>query len=476
MQKPNLQQAKKRSNKKVPVINDFVIDDKLLALGLHKKYFIKTYGCQMNEHDSEKIAAMLEKMQFQVASNMEEADVIILNSCSIRENAHNKVFGMIGQLKQLKEKKEDLILVLCGCMPQEEIVVNKILTKYEWLDIVFGTHNIINFPNLLAKCIDERKPQIEVFSKEGEIYESLPVKREYPHKAWVNIMFGCDKFCAYCIVPYTRGKQRSRTRQYILKEIKKLIAGGCWEVTLLGQNVNAYGKDLSENYYFADLLNDIGKLDIARVRFMTNHPWDLNDDIIKAMQQNDNIMPHIHLPLQSGSDRILQKMNRNYTKDEYIKLYFKLKEAIPNICISTDIIVGFPGEEAKDFSETLAVVNKCQFDYAFTFIFSKREGTPAAAMADKTLREEKEARLQKLNKYISAYTLNSNMQFKNTTVRVLVDGFSAKNKAVLTGYSENMKRVNFYGDEQLIGQIVPVKITEVKTWSLFGEIVSTKKG
>jgi len=468
VQKPDLKEAQKRSKKKPKIITDFIIDENLINLGLSKKYFVKTYGCQMNEHDSEKIKAMLEKMNYQATSNMEEADVIVLNSCSIRENAHNKVFGMIGQLKKLKDKNEDLILVLCGCMAQEEIVVAKILEKYYWLDIVFGTHNINNFPNLLGQKIFAKKQQIEVFSKEGEIYEGLPIKRKFPHKAWVNIMLGCDKFCAYCIVPYTRGKQRSRKRKYILNEIKDLIANGCQEITLLGQNVNAYGKDLADNYYFADLLNDIGKLNMPRVRFMTNHPWDFNDEIIFAIQKNKNIMPHIHLPLQSGSDQVLQKMNRGYCQEEYIALYFKLKKAIPNICISTDIIVGFPTESEEDFQETLKVVNKCQFDYAFTFIYSKRVGTPAAKLEDKIPLAEKEKRLQKLNKYISSYALESNQRFKSKEVKVLVDGFSEKNKQVLTGYSEHMKRVNFYGAEELIGRIVLVKITDVKTWSLFG--------
>ncbi len=474
MKKPSLENAKKRTNDKPLIIEGLNFSNEEKKIGVGKKYFIKTYGCQMNEHDSEKITAILEKMSFQETIMMEDADVIILNTCSIRENAHNKVFGKIGQLKNLKKKNPNLVLVLCGCMAQEEIVVDKILAKYDWLDLVFGTHNIVNLPTLLQKVYQEKKLQIEVFSKEGEIYEGLPIKREYKHKAWVNIMFGCNKFCTYCIVPYTRGKQRSRLSQNIIKEIEELIFAGCQEITLLGQNVNAYGKDLGDNYYFADLLNDVAKLPIKRIRFMTNHPWDFNDEIIKAIKKNQNIMPHIHLPLQSGSNEILKKMNRSYTKEEYIALYQKIKAAIPYIGITTDIIVGFPNESEAAFQETLEVVKECKFDFAFTFVYSPRVGTPAAQIIDKVDIGEKEKRLQKLNKYISTYALASNQKQKNLILGVLVDGYSEKNDKILTGYSENMKRVNFVGNEDLIGNVIDVKITEVKTWSLTGVIVAKK--
>lgn len=470
MNLPNLEMARKRTNKKVTVFDKFEIEEELKQLGQNKTYYIRTYGCQMNEHDTEKIKAILEEMSFLETEKMEKADLIILNTCAVRENAHNKVFGMIGRIKHLKKTNPKLIVGLCGCMAQEEIVVNEILNKFKWLDLVFGTHNIYDLPNILATSLSKNKVVINVLSKEGNIYENIPIKRESPSKAWVNIMYGCDKFCTYCIVPYTRGKQRSRRPEFIIKEVKKLMEQGYQEVTLLGQNVNAYGKDLDLDYYMEDLLNDVAKTNIKRIRFISNHPWDFTDQMIEVIKKNDNIMPYIHLPLQSGSNKILKLMGRRYTKEKYLELYNKIKETIPNVAITTDIIVGFPSETEEDFNETLDVVNQCQFDSAYTFIFSKRVGTPAAKMVDSVSLEIKRERLQILNTLVNKYSNLANQKYLNKEVLVLVEDINEKDQNKLFGYTETMKRVNFKGNKNIIGKIVKVKINKVKTWSLDGEI------
>ena len=467
MQKPCLKEAKVRTNSVVKT-RDYHIDDSLKTLGKNKKYFIRTYGCQMNEHDTENIKAILEDMSFTETDQMENADLILLNTCAIRENAHNKVFGMIGRIKHLKETKPNIIAGICGCMAQEEVVVDEILNKYNWLNLVFGTHNIDNLPNLLKKVYDGEK-QIEVYSIEGDITENMPAKRDSKYKAWVNIMYGCDKFCTYCIVPYTRGKQRSRTMNDIIKEVMDLKSQGYKEVTLLGQNVNAYGKDLDADYDMSDLLEAVAETGIERVRFITSHPWDFTDKMIDVIKNHDNVMPYIHLPLQSGSDRILKLMGRRYTKESYLELFNKLKE-IPNVSITTDIIVGFPGETREDFEETLDVVNTCKYDSAFTFIFSAREGTPAAKMKDDVSLKEKEERLHELNVLVNKYAKEANDKYLNKEVFVLLEGKSNKGDNLM-GYTETMKLVNVKASEEHLGQIVKVKITEVKTWSMDGVIV-----
>ena len=472
MKIPNLKDAKVRTrNKSITKENEYILNDNLRVLGKGKTYFVKTYGCQMNEHDSENIKAILEDMSFTEVDDMEKADLIILNTCAIRENAHNKVFGMLGRIKHLKESRPDIITGVCGCMVQEESVVEEIMTKYKWIDIVFGTHNIHNLPNILNTSLAKNKLEVEVLSIEGDVLENIPVKRENPYKAWVNIMYGCDKFCTYCIVPYTRGKQRSREPKYILEEVEKLVKDGYKEVTLLGQNVNAYGKDLEINYTMANLLEDVAKTGIERVRFVTSHPWDFNDDMINIIAKYDNIMPYIHLPLQSGSSRILKLMGRRYTKEEYLELYNKLRSKVPNCSITTDIIVGFPGETEEDFNETLDVVEKCKYDSAFTFIFSPRIGTPACRMLDETPKEVKEQRLYKLNDLVNKYAKEANDNYENKVVKVLLEGYSSKDKDMLMGYTETMKLVNVKADSKYIGQIVDVKITDVKTWSMDGIIV-----
>ena len=466
---PRLDEAKKRTKNLVKV-RKYKIDDDYKELGLGKTYYIKTYGCQMNVHDSENIKAILEEMSFKETLDMEKADLILLNTCAIRENAHNKVFGMIGRLKHMKENRPNIITGVCGCMAQEEVVVNEILDKYSFLDLVFGTHNIHELPEILNKAMHNKKIEVEVYSCEGDIIEDIPVKRDSKYKAFVNIMYGCDKFCTYCIVPYTRGKQRSRRFGDIIREVESLKDAGYKEVTLLGQNVNAYGKDLGLEFDMGDLLEEVAKTGIERIRFVTSHPWDFTDKMIEVISKYPNIMPYIHLPLQSGSDRILKLMGRRYTKKSYLELFNKIKETVPNASITTDIIVGFPGESEEDFEDTLDVVNICKYDSAFTFIFSPREGTPAAKMKDDTPLDVKEDRLHRLNELVNKYALEANLQYLGKVVPVLLENVSEKNSDMLAGYTDTMKLVNVKASKDMLGKIVDVKITDVKTWSMDGEI------
>ena len=470
MQLPDLKQARKRTNEKVELIR-FTEQEKYKNIVRDKYYFVKTYGCQMNEHDSENIKAMLEYMGYIESEKIERADLIILNTCSIRENANNKVFGMLGRIKHLKSFNKDLIVGITGCMTQEEVVTTKILEKYKWINFVVGTHKLDKICEEVYNSISGNKLDIIAPSIEGNIIEDLPVKRNNKYKAYINIQLGCDKFCTYCIVPYTRGKQRSRFPKDILNEVRLLKEQGYKEVILLGQNVNAYGKDLNTNYTLANLLEDVAKTGIERIRFITSHPWDFSDEMIHIIKKYPNVLNHIHLPVQSGNNDILKLMGRRYTKEEYINLYQKLKKEIPNISITTDIIVGFPGETNKQFEDTLSLVEECKFDLAYTFIFSKRVGTPAYNMKDEVTKEEKEERLQRLNELINKYALINNKKLINKEENVLVEGFSSKNSDLLMGYTETNKLVNFKGDSSLIGKIVKVKILDAKTWSLDGEYV-----
>lgn len=463
MRLPDLRCAQTRSDKKVEYLDVDIKRD--LSLFKDKTYFIKTYGCQMNVHDSELIKNLVEGIGFNETDTMEKADLVILNTCAIRENAHDKVFGFLGRCKHEKEKNPNKIICVCGCMAQEPVVCEEILDKHKYVDLVFGTHNMHELPNLLLNRTS--KTSIEVDSIEGNVYENLHYKRDSKIEAWVNIMYGCDKFCTYCIVPYTRGKQRSRKSEKILEEIQNLKNEGYKEVTLLGQNVNAYGKDLEGELSFAELLLKVSDIGIERIRFVTSHPWDFSDELIEAVKERDNIMPYIHLPLQSGSSRILKLMGRRYTKEEYLNLFFKIKDAIPNVAITTDIIVGFPGETDEDFASTLDVVDTCKFDSAFTFIFSKRVGTPAEKLQDAVTIEEKENRLKCLNERVNNYSLEANQKYVGKTVKVLVNGLSDKENK-LCGYTETMKLVNIEGDENLIGSIIDCEITEAKSFSLNG--------
>lgn len=472
MLKPNFKEAKKRNKEDIKILrNEYHVPKDAKNMGLNKRYFVKTYGCQMNEHDSEMISAILEDMGYTKANDYNDADLIILNTCAIRENAHNKTFGMLGRIKHLKQTKKDLLVGLAGCMSQEESVVDEIISKYKWMDFVFGTHNIHKLPEILKEHMRTKKLEVNVWSNEGNVIEGIPSKRDSKYKAWVNIMYGCDKFCTYCIVPYTRGKQRSRLPLDIIEEVKKLKLEGYKEVTLLGQNVNAYGKDFKDmDYKMENLLEDVAKTGIDRVRFVTSHPWDFTDSMIDVIAKYDNICNYIHLPVQSGSSRILKLMGRRYTKESYIELYNKIRNKVKNCSITTDIIVGFPGETKEDFEETLSLARECKFDSAFTFIYSPREGTPAAKMKDDVSLEEKEQRLHELNEVINKYALEANEKLVGQVVPVLIEGESQKDNSMVAGYTDTMKLVNVKADKSSIGKIIDVKITDAKTWSLDGEI------
>lgn len=467
---PDLKEAQKRSHHQTVIEKAlFAIPPHIQMIGQGKKYYLRTYGCQANERDSETLAGILESMQFTPCSEPSEADVILLNTCAIRKNAEDKVLGELGSLKRLKSDKPDLIFAVCGCMAQEEEIVTLLLEKYRHVQLIFGTHNIHRLPELLYEVMSEGKRVVEVLSKEGEVIENLPVRRFGKHKAWVNIMYGCDKFCTYCIVPYTRGKERSRAMEDILDEVRILKEEGYKEVTLLGQNVNSYGKDAGIAGGFASLLEETAKIGIERIRFTTSHPWDFTDEMIDVIARYDNIMPFIHLPVQSGDSEILKIMGRRYTREQYLTLFHKIKERMPNCAISTDIIVGFPNESEEQFENTLSLVDECQFDNAFTFIYSPREGTPAARMADNVSLEVKQHRLARLNERWNQYAKLKNDAYLGKTVRVLVDGASKKNDQIMSGYTETNKLVNFVAKDAKAGDIVTVKITGCKTFSLDGE-------
>jgi len=472
-QPPDIRKARKRYREDIEVHYDFSIPEQMKTFGVGKKFLIRTYGCQMNEHDSETMAGILMEMGYEATTVDEEADLIILNTCAIRENAENRVFGEIGHLKALKIENPELIIAVAGCMSQQETVVNRILEKHQQVDLIFGTHNIHRLPQLIQEAMFSKAQVVEVWSKEGDIYENLPKARQGRIKAWVNIMYGCDKFCTYCIVPMTRGKERSRRPEDIIQEVRHLAAQGYKEITLLGQNVNSYGKDFEDiDYLFGDLLNDMHKIDIPRVRFMTPHPRDFDDRAIEALAKGGNLLDHIHLPVQSGSNEILRRMNRKYTRESYLELVRKIREAIPNVTLTTDIIVGFPNETEEQFEETMSLVEEVGFESAYTFIYSPREGTPAAAMEDNVSMEVKKERLQRLNELVNKQAAESMKQYEGKVVKVLVEGESKRDPNVLSGYTEKNKVVNFKGPKSVIGQIVDVKITDAKTWSLDGEIVT----
>ncbi|MDY0023770.1 MAG: tRNA (N6-isopentenyl adenosine(37)-C2)-methylthiotransferase MiaB [Candidatus Izemoplasmatales bacterium] len=469
--KPSLKDARKRTKEETLTV-EYESMKNIKDIGKDKSYIIQTHGCQANEADTEVLRGLLEKQLFKPTDALEEADLVIINTCAIRENAENKVFGELGRLKSYKRINPNMIIAVCGCMPQEEAVVERILKKYPHVDLVFGTHNINKLTEYLNYVMIEKKPLIEVYSTEGEIVEHLPQARDHRFKAWVNIMFGCDEFCTYCIVPYTRGKERSRQKRYIIEEVKELIKNGYKEITLLGQNVNSYGLDFQHDKYdFADLLNDLAKLDIPRIKFTTSHPKDFSDKLIDVISKYDNIMPFIHLPVQSGSNEILKRMNRKYTKEQYLDLVERIYHKIPDISLTTDIIVGFPGETEKDFEETLDLVRKSRFEGAYTFVYSPRKGTPAATYTDVVDELAAKERLYKLNDLINEGFLKGNKRFENKIVKVLVEGYSKTNESVLSGYTENNKLVNFKGPDSLIGEIIEVYIEKAKTWSLDGKIV-----
>ena len=471
MRLPDYKEARTRDKRDYKRV-EFSFEESIKGKYKGKTFFLKTYGCQMNEHDSENIAALLCELGFSMVDDYNDADLVLLNTCSIRENAHNKAFGMLGRLKHLKNTKKDLLVGICGCMAQEASVVDEIMKDYKFVNFVFGTHNMYQLPEIIDKAIIENKQQIEVFSREQDLVEGLPVIRANNYKAYVNIIYGCNKFCTYCIVPYTRGSERSRAKEDILREVDELISEGYKEITLLGQNVNAYGKDLYSDYTLGNLLEDIAQKDIPRIRFMTSHPWDFTDSMVEVIGKYPNIMPAVHLPVQSGSSRILKLMGRRYTKESYLELFNKIKSTVPRVAISTDIIVGFPGETEEDFLETLDLVEQCKYDNAFTFIFSVRQGTPAARLKDDTSVEEKEERLQRLNAVVNKYFLENNRKLEGEILPVLVEGISEKKNDMYFGYSDTNKLINFTSNKKHeVGEVVDVRITSAKTWSLDGEEV-----
>ena len=470
LNRPDLRRARKRMIKEIETII-YEEDPKYKNLGNGKTYHILTYGCQGNEADSEVMAGIFEQLGYTYNPEPHKSDVVLLNTCAIREGAENRIWGVLGNLKEPKRNNKDMIIGICGCMPQEECVVDRLLEKYREIDLVFGTHNIYKLPEFLYEITTNGKKVVEVLSFEGAIVENLPKVRANNHKAWINIMYGCDEFCTYCIVPYTRGKERSRSKDSIIKEVKCLVERGYKEVTLLGQNVNAYGKDLGIDYTFGDLLRDLDQTGIERIHFTTSHPRDLDLKTIKAMGECKSVMPNLHLPVQSGDDTVLKRMNRKYTHAEYLEKIKLLKEYVPGIAITTDIIVAFPGETEEQFENTLKLVEEVGFEGAFTFIYSAREGTPAATYENLLTEEEKHNRLNRLVEKTNEGYLKGHQRFLGEVVKVLVDGPSKNNPELMTGYSEHRKVVNFKPTNANVGDIVLVKITEAKTWFMNGEQV-----
>lgn len=468
MNVPDLMVAKDRS--KVDV-KEKKLDLDIKPFFKGKKYFLRTYGCQMNAHDSEEIKYYLESLGYTAVDVLEDADIVILNTCAIRENAKDKVFGYLGRCKHLKKTKRDLIIAITGCLMQQPKEIEEIHNRHKYIDIIVGTHNLNELPSMIINANQKHLQEIEVYSNSDIVFENVKYNRDSKFSAWINIIYGCDKFCTYCIVPYTRGRERSRKIEEILDEVRDLKDKGYLEITLLGQNVNAYGKDLNLGYDFATLLEEVAKIGIPRIRFVTSHPWNFTDKMIDVIAKYDNVMPYVHLPIQSGSDEILKKMNRKYTIDEYKKLFDEIKSKVKNVSITTDIIVGFPNESDEDFQKTLDIVNYCQFDGAYTFIFSPREGTAAAKMQDDISLEVKEKRLKQLNELINKYSLESNKKILGKKVDVLILGINEKNDDNVYGYTDTMKLVNIEGGKNLIGKIVPVEIVDAKSFSLNGRLV-----
>ena len=467
MNVPDLMVAKDRSKVDVKEKN-LDLDIKPFFKG--KKYFLRTYGCQMNVHDSEEIKYYLESLGYTAVDVLEDADIVILNTCAIRENAKDKVFGYLGRCKHLKKIKRDLIIAITGCLMQQPKEIEEIHNRHKYIDIIVGTHNLNELPSMIINANQKHSQEIEVYSNSDIVFENVKYNRDSKFSAWINIIYGCDKFCTYCIVPYTRGRERSRKIEEILDEVRDLKDKGYLEITLLGQNVNAYGKDLNLGYDFATLLEEVAKIGIPRIRFVTSHPWNFTDKMIDVIAKYDNVMPYVHLPIQSGSDEILKKMNRKYTIDEYKKLFDEIKSKVKNVSITTDIIVGFPNESDEDFQKTLDIVNFCKYDGAYTFIFSPRDGTPAAKMVDTIPIEIKEQRLYKLNELVNKYSLESNEKLVGNVEKVLVVDKSEKDDSKVFGYTESMKLVNFVGSSELIGKIINVKIIDAKSFSLDGEV------
>ena len=450
----------------------FDVPSRLKEFAKGKKFFIYTYGCQANHRDEEIMAGLLEKAGFSREFSENKADLIILNTCAVRENAEQKVFGKIGDLVHLKKRNEDLLIAVCGCMVQQKHIIEFVLDKFKHVDLIFGTHNMTDLLNMLNEVITKRIRLVDVKSIPGDIVENLPSVRESKFKAFVNISYGCDKFCTYCIVPYTRGKERSRKLEDILNEVRELKNNNYQEVTLLGQNVNAYGKDFKDGTTFAKLLEEVAKIGIPRVRFLTSHPWDFTTDIIEVIAKYDNIMKYIHLPVQSGSDEILKLMGRRYTRKQYLTLVNEIKRRIPNVALTTDIIVGFPNESYEQFLDTVSLCREVHYDSAFTFIYSPRNNTPAAKIKDNVSASDKSKRFKELVRALEEDIIKYSEDMVGNTYDVLVEGISEKNPEMLSGYTEKNKLVHLKGNISLVGKIVKVKILESHTYSMIGELVN----
>ena len=439
-------------------------------LGRRPTCCVTTFGCQMNARDSEKLSGILEKVGYELTDD-EDADFVIYNTCTVRDNANQRVYGRLGHLNSLKKKNPHKKIALCGCMMQEPSVIEKIKKSYRFVDLIFGTHNIYKFAELLTAMFESDSMIIDIWQDTDQIVEDLPVERKYPFKSGINIMFGCNNFCSYCIVPYVRGRERSRNPKDIIKEIEALVADGVVEIMLLGQNVNSYGKNLEEPMTFAQLLREVEKIEgLERIRFMTSHPKDLSDELIQVMKESKKICRHLHLPLQSGSTRILEKMNRRYTKEQYLALAEKIRREIPDIAITTDIIVGFPGETPEDVDETIDVVKRVQYDNAFTFIYSKRTGTPAAAMEQVPEETVKEG-FDRLLKVVQDTARERGELLQGQTLEALVEGVNEQDDSLLTGRLSNNTIVHFKGEKELIGKIIPVYLKECHGFYYLGELV-----
>ena len=447
-----------------------IISNREKELGRKLKACVATFGCQMNFKDSEKLIGILNEIGYEETED-EHADLVLYNTCTVRENANLKIYGRLGYLSKLKKENNNMSIGLCGCMMQEEHVVEKIKKSYKFVDLIFGTHNIFKLAELLYERLSGQKSVIDIWQGTTEIVEDLPSERKYSFKSGVKIMYGCNNFCSYCIVPYVRGRERSRKPEDIINEIKKLVSEGVVEIMLLGQNVNSYGKTLENPMTFAQLLQEIEKIDgLKRVRFMTSHPKDLSDELIDVMAHSKKICKQMHLPLQSGSDRLLKIMNRHYDKQHYLEIVDKLRKAIPDIGISTDIIVGFPGETEEDFNETLDVVKKVQYDSAFTFIYSKRSGTPAAEMENQVPQDVVKDRFDRLLKVVNEISSKKTAKYEGTTQLVMAEEVNSHDPELITGRLSNNTVVHFKGTKDLIGQELKVKLLEAKGFYYFGEI------
>lgn len=443
-------------------------------IGVDKRFLAVTYGCQMNEHDSEILSGFLEDMGYTQTNELQEADVFIINTCAIRQKAEEKVYGRLGALKKLKKERPEMIIGICGCMVQQRKVAEKIEKRYPHVDLIFGTHNLHKFPELLQEALESRKTVLDIWARRGGVVEDLPKLRKDGLKAWVSITYGCNNFCAYCIVPYVRGREQSRKMENIIAEVEGLAAEGYKEVTLLGQNVNSYGKDLSEKFTFARLLENLDNIEgLKRIRYMTSHPRDFTRELVEVIRNSSKVCEHFHLPLQAGSNKILEKMNRGYAREHYLELVNYIRELIPQASITTDFIVGFPGETEKDFADTLDMVEKVRFNAAFTFLYSPRKGTAAATMPEHLTEEKKKDRIYRLIESQNKISREINDKLKGEVLEVLVEGISREEPAgvVLTGRTRTNKIVNFKGKKELLGKLVQVRITEPKTWSLYGEII-----